>query len=283
MAPESGHGINEPGAWRQALEHLKELFAPSGAHLDGMVWMGTDTLLIAAVFMVAGMVKGIVGLGLPTISMALLALFMPPAEAAALLVIPSLITNLWQAGPMRKLLPILRRIGGMQMGIAAGTLAGAAVLGAPAGSWAAVALGGALVAYAAWGFFGKPLLVPANAEKSMGPLAGALTGVVTAATGVFVIPAVPYLQALALQRDDLVQAMGVSFTVSTVALAIGLWFNDSYSIGAVSASVLMLAPALIGMYAGQYLRMRLSAQLFRHCLFVSLAILGGYQIMGHVV
>ena len=265
------------------MEYLKEIFASGGAYLDGMGGMGTDTLLIAAVFVVAGMVKGIVGLGLPTISMALLALFMPPAEAAALLVVPSLITNLWQAGPVRKLLPVLRRIGGMQIGIAGGTLAGAALLGAPAGAWATVALGGALVAYAAWGFFGKPLRVPAHAEKWTGPLTGGLTGAVTAATGVFVIPAVPYLQALALQRDDLIQAMGVSFTVSTVALAVGLWFNGSYSIGAASSSVVMLAPALIGMYAGQHLRTRLSPQLFRYCFFASLAMLGGYQIAGHLV
>src|SRR3546814_5359652 len=66
---------------------------------------------VAAVFLLAGVVKGVVGLGLPTISMALLALFMPPAPAAALLVVPSLITNLWQARPIHTLAPLLRRIG----------------------------------------------------------------------------------------------------------------------------------------------------------------------------
>ncbi|HWL28868.1 MAG TPA: sulfite exporter TauE/SafE family protein [Burkholderiaceae bacterium] len=242
-----------------------------------------DNLIVFSIFLLAGMVKGIVGLGLPTISMALLALFMPPAEAAALLIIPSLVTNLWQAGPVHSLIPLLKRIGGMQAGVAAGTLAGAALFGAPAGAWASIALGVALVGYAAWGFLGKPLHVAKDGEKWWGPGAGALTGVVTAATGVFVIPAVPYLQALALQRDELVQAMGVSFTVSTVALAVGLWGNDSYSVAEAGTSVLLLLPALAGMGAGQRLRRMLQPVVFRRCLLASLAALGSYQVLEHVI
>ncbi|RVA24109.1 sulfite exporter TauE/SafE family protein, partial [Mesorhizobium sp. M7A.F.Ca.US.001.01.1.1] len=51
---------------------------------------------IGAVFLAAGFVKGVVGMGLPTVAMGLLAVTMPPAQAAALLLIPSLVTNLWQ-------------------------------------------------------------------------------------------------------------------------------------------------------------------------------------------
>lgn len=242
-----------------------------------------NELVVFLIFLLAGMVKGIVGLGLPTISMALLALFMPPAEAAALLIIPSLVTNLWQAGPLRNLLPLLGRIGGMQAGVAGGTLVGAALLGAPAGAWASIALGVALIGYAGWGFLGKPLQVPEDRETWLGPVAGAVTGVVTAGTGVFVIPAVPYLQALGLQRDELVQAMGISFTVSTIALAIGLWANDSYSAGEAGTSVLLLLPALAGMVAGQRLRRMLPAVMFRRCLLASLAVLGSYQVLEHLL
>jgi uncharacterized protein len=61
--------------------------------------------------------------------------------------------------------------------------------------------------------------VPPAAEWWFGPLIGVLTGLVTAATGVFVIPAVPYLGALNLGKEDMIQALGLSFTVSTIALA----------------------------------------------------------------
>lgn len=248
-------------------------------NLHELSGIATPALLTAtaAVFVLAGVVKGVVGLGLPTISMAMLALVMAPAQAAALLIVPSLITNLWQARPWPTLTRVLRRIGAMQLGVCGGTIGGALWLGAPAGHWASVCLGVALVVYAAWGLFGKPPAVPARHEGTLGVAVGVVTGVITAATGVFVIPAVPYLQALNLGKDGLIQAMGISFTVSTVALAAGLWLTGSYSPGAAGASVLMLMPALAGMALGQWLRDRLSPRVFRQCFMVSLALLGAYQ------
>jgi uncharacterized membrane protein YfcA len=235
--------------------------------------------IAAVVFVLAGIVKGVVGLGLPTVSMALLALLMPPAQAAALLIVPSLVTNVWQIRPWQTLGPMWRRLATMQLAVFCGTLAGAWLLGAPSGAWATAALGVALVAYAALGLSGYRLGVRASSERWMSPLVGLITGFVTAATGVFVIPAVPYLQALGLQRDALIQAMGISFTVSTVALALGLSFNGGFSGADLGASALLLLPALAGMAAGQYLRERLSPTLFRTCLMGSLALLGTHMIV----
>ncbi|VTU19284.1 Sulfite exporter TauE/SafE [Variovorax sp. SRS16] len=235
-------------------------------------------LAVAAVFLAAGIVKGVVGLGLPTLSMALLALWMPPAEAAALLIVPSLVTNVWQLRPWPALGPVWRRVGAMQAGIFAGTLGGALLFGAPAGAWAMVALGIALIGYAAWGLAARPLHVSAGRERWLGPAAGALTGVVTAFTGVFVVPAVAYLQALNMTRDELIQAMGLSFTTSTVALGIALAGHGSYSGSLIGESLAMLVPALTGMAAGQWIRSRLSLATFRRCFFVGLILLGAYMV-----
>lgn len=243
----------------------------------------TLSLLIALVFVFAGVIKGVIGLGLPTISMALLALMMAPAEAAALLIVPSLVTNVWQIRPWGLLGPMLRRLGPMQLGVFLGTLAGAWILGAPAGAWAVVSLGAALIGYAAWGLTGARMSVRTPTERWLGPVIGAATGLVTAATGVFVIPAVPYLQALDLQRDELIQAMGISFTVSTVALAVGLYFNARYSGASLGGSVLMLLPALTGMAAGQRLRQKLSPVLFRRCFLGGLILLGTYMIANELL
>src|SRR5450432_2911196 len=241
------------------------------------------SLMAAAVFLLAGWVKGVVGLGLPTISMALLALIMTPAEAAALLIVPSLVTNVWQLRPWSTLGPMLRRLAPMQIGVCVGTLAGAWALGAPAGAWAVVSLGAALIVYALWGIVGAQLFVDPTTESWLGSVVGAATGVVTAATGVFVIPAVPYLQALGLKRDELIQAMGTSFTVSTLALAVGLYFNARYSSGALAESMVLLLPAIGGMYAGEILRQRLSAELFRRFFFGGLAVLGAYMIAKEMI
>lgn len=236
-------------------------------------------LVAVAVFVFAGLVKGVVGLGLPTVAMGLLALRMAPAEAAALLVVPSLFTNVWQMRPWGSLGATVKRMGPMQIGICVGTGVGAVLLGAPAGAWANVALGVALIAYAGWALLGAQWRVSAAQEKWLGPVVGAVTGAVTSATGVFVVPAVPYLQALNMQRDALMQAMGLCFTVSTIALALGLAWNGSFSAGDLSWSALLLIPALAGMQAGEWLRTRLSALWFKRCLMVSLLLLGASMVV----
>ncbi|MBL6456609.1 sulfite exporter TauE/SafE family protein [Belnapia sp. T6] len=232
-------------------------------------------LLVTGTFLLAGLVKGVIGLGLPTVAMGLLGLTMPPVEAAALLLVPSLVTNLWQlfAGP--RFGALLHRLRGMMLGIVAGTLAGAGLIAGAAGPAATAALGGALLLYGIVGLFKPRLRVPAGAEPWAGPLAGAATGLVTGATGVFVVPAVPYLGSLGLERDDLVQALGLSFTVSTLALAAGLAWHGALGAGTAGVSLLALVPALLGMAAGGWLRARVRPETFRLCFFLGLLVLGG--------
>ncbi|KQP22761.1 sulfite exporter TauE/SafE family protein [Pseudorhodoferax sp. Leaf267] len=235
--------------------------------------------LVTVVFLLAGLVKGVVGMGLPTVAVGLLALWMTPAEAAALLIVPSLVTNVWQMQPWGRLGAMLRRLWPMQLGVVAGTLAGAWWFGAPAGAWAPVALGLALIAYAGWSLTGKRLTVAPTAERALGPLVGTATGLVTSATGVFVVPAVPYLQALRCTSDGLIQAMGISFTVSTLALAAGLQMGGATSGAAWALSLWMLLPALTGMALGAALRKRLSPAAFRQCFMVGLLLLGAYMVV----
>jgi len=239
-----------------------------------------DTLLLAtaAIFLLAGLVKGVIGLGLPTVAVGLLGLTMAPAQAAALIVAPSLVTNVWQLAAGPRLGALLRRLWPMLLGICAGTWAGARVglLGGDTGGQATAALGGALVLYALVGLSAARVAVPPRLEPLLSPLVGAATGLVSAATGVFVIPAVPYLQALALEKDDLVQALGLSFTVSTVALAGGLLGNGALGLGVAGASLLALAPALLGMVLGQRVRARVPPGPFRRWFFFGLLALGAH-------
>lgn len=100
------------------------------------------------------------------------------------------------------------------------------------------------------------------------------TGVITGGTGVFVIPAVPYLQSLTLERDDLIQALGLSFTISTLALGAGLFWHRAVPTGELTTSLLLVAPALIGMAAGQVVRAWISPAAFRRVFLVCLLLLG---------
>lgn len=234
--------------------------------------------VIGFTFLLAGMVKGVIGMGLPTVAMGLLGLVMPPVQAAALLVIPSLVTNLWQliAGP--SFLALLKRFAAMMGAICIGTLIGIRLLTDGAGTVAAAALGAVLAIYGTLGLAAVRFTVPRRSERWLSPLIGILTGLLTGATGVFVIPAVPYFGSLGLDKEELIQTLGLSFTVSTVALAIGLATGGQFHLAVAGSSLLALLPALAGMLFGQRIRNRLRPEIFRHWFFAGLLVLGIYMV-----
>jgi uncharacterized membrane protein YfcA len=232
-----------------------------------MVPMDTSLIFVALVFVLAGMVKGVTGMGLPTVAVALLTLKMSPLEAAGLLIVPSSMTNVWQLAAGPALYPLWLRMRTLLLAVPA------------AAAWSGAVLGLALVAYGVLGLTGWRWHVAPRAEAWAGPLAGAATGVMAGVTGVFVMPAAPYLQALALEKDELVQAMGLAFTVSTLALAVMLACRGEWHASAAGSSFLALLPAGGGMLLGQWLRERMPPALFRRCFFVSLLALGAHQCL----
>jgi uncharacterized membrane protein YfcA len=235
-----------------------------------------DTLLIAVVFVLAGLVKGVTGMGLPTVAVALLTLRMSPLEAAALLIVPSSVTNVWQLAAGPALYPLWLRFRWLLLAVCIGT-ASAPLLGT--GAWSGAVLGLALVAYGLLGLTGWRMQVASQAERWAGPLAGFATGIMAGVTGVFVMPVTPYLQALDLSKEDLIQAMGMAFTVSTLALATMLAVRGEWHAAAAASSLLALIPAGIGMALGQWLRDRMPPPVFRRCFFIALLALGAHQLL----
>ncbi len=238
----------------------------------------TTLFVIAVTFLLAGAVKGVIGLGLPTVALALLTATLGLEPAMALMLAPSFVTNVGQG-----------MVGGHGRAIAARLwpFMAAAVLtvwvGAALAEHVAVALLSALLGfltllYGGIGLARASLTLPHGTERWAGPLAGAVNGVLTGMTGSFVVPGVLYLQALGLPRDMLIQAMGVLFTLSTVALGVALSGRGLLDADLGLQSALAVLPALAGMVIGQRIRQRISEATFRRVLFVSLVVLGLFII-----
>jgi uncharacterized membrane protein YfcA len=240
-------------------------------------------VLVVAVFGLAGWVKGVVGMGLPTVAMGGLGLVMHPVQAAALLIVPSLVTNVWQfaAGPAPG--GVARRLATMLVFACIGTAVGIRFLVSGGARWPTIALGSVLAAYALLGLLQPRLSVPPAAERRLSPVVGGLTGLLAGATGVFVVPAVPYLSALGFSRDELVQALGLAFTVSTIALGLALGVSGSYPQQAFVVSLAAVAPALLGMFAGQALRARIEQATFRRWFFVAMLAVGAWTVFQGLV
>ena len=236
-------------------------------------------LIVVVVFWLAGLIKGISGMGLATIVMGLLSLFMPPAKAAMLMVAPSLATNLAQCiGHHARALT--QRFWSLWLALGLVTaFSPFSGLDAVDSTISSTALGIVLVLYGIWGlrkprlprFEQRPLLV--------GTIVGLLTGFVTATTGVFVLPLVPYLQSLNLSKDEFIQTLGISFTVATLGLAVRLgaapaldWHNH------IADMALGIIAAFVGLWMGALLRNKLNAAQFQTSLYVVFALLGVIMI-----
>lgn len=238
---------------------------------------------ITGAFLLSGIVKGVVGMGLPAVAMGLLGLVMPSVQAVALLVVPALVTNVWQLAAGPTFTGAVKRFATMMVGVCIGTPFGIGLLTGGMASAATAALGGVLAVYGAIGLGQVRFRVSPSSERWLSPFMGFLTGVLTGATGVSVIPVGPYLSALGLEKEELIQTLGLSFTVSTVALAIGLAASGRFHASVAGGSFLALLPVLCGMFFGQRIRYRLRPEVFRRWFFTGLLMLGGYILFRALV
>lgn len=226
------------------------------------------------IFIVAGVVKGVSGMGLPTVSMALLGLIMPPTEAAVLMLLPSLLTNLAQCtGPhWRSLcLGLWPMWSAMILFVVFSPFSD---IGA-SDKQVRLLLGMILIAYGLWGIV-KPVLPSFGRHVRLaGFIAGILSGILTAATGVFVIPLVPYLQSLRLTKDELIQALGLSFMLATIALSIRLGSAGSAGVKLdVIAQLTALVSAGMGLWFGSHIRRHMRPTQFQCALYSAFLFLG---------
>jgi uncharacterized protein len=233
-------------------------------------------IFIAAVFLLAGFVKGVIGLGLPTVSMGLLAVAMAPAHALAIVIVPGVLTNIWQtfAGPY--FLGIVTRLWPLLFGLAVGIWLNADMMTGPYARYGTVLIGILLVIYAIASLRKFAITVRPRDEKWVGGVIGLLTGVISAATGVQVVPSMPFMQALGMKKDELIQALGVFFTVATVAQAFNLSAAGVLDQSTALPGVVALATSFTGMAIGQAVRTRLEPETFRRWFLVAMILLGIY-------
>jgi uncharacterized membrane protein YfcA len=233
-------------------------------------------LFIAAAFLLAGFIKGVLGLGLPTVSMGLLAVTMPPGQALAIVIVPAIVTNIWQTFVGPYLRDIVRRLWPLMAGTVIGIWLNAGLLTGPYALYGPVILGLLLVIYAIVGLSRFSFHVARRDEKWIGGIVGVVTGLISAATGVQVIPSMPFLQAIGMEKDELVQALGVFFTTATVALAFNLTAAGLLTAATALPGAVAMAASFAGMFIGQAVRTRMQPEVFRRWFLVAMILLGIY-------
>jgi hypothetical protein len=239
--------------------------------------------VIFSTFLLAGTVKGVIGLGLPTVCLAVLAVLFDLPTAMALLIVPSLVTNIWQSCVGGHGRALLKRIWPFLSLAAVTVWIGGLGLGFFNLTALTALLGLLLIAYSTIGLLGIKMTIDKPNETWSGCLLGMINGIFTGLTGSFVVPGVMYLQSIGLPRDQLVQAMGMLFTVSTLALVVTLERNNLFSADLALLSTIALIPAIVGMVLGQMLRRILSEAQFRRVFLIALLLLGLYILLRSIL
>lgn len=235
-------------------------------------------LIAAAVFVLAGIVKGTVGMGLPAISLGLMTVFVGVEAAIVLILWPTFLTNLWQAVYGGHLKALTKRLWPFLAAASATLMLGTFILTKAPQGVPDLILGALMIAYAVPMLAGLRLHIPLEWERSVGVVLGALNGIFSGLTGAYTVPGVMYLQALGLDRDELVQAMGLLFLSATVMLALALGGFGLLEFEGAVQSLLLTVPALTGVYIGQRLRGRLSDAGFRRAFLGAVLCLGLYLV-----
>jgi uncharacterized protein len=141
---------------------------------------------------------------------------------------------------------------------------------ARAGAWLGIMLAlYSVVALLAW----RPRVSPTT-ERWANPLIGLASGAVAGITGVAAIPFLPYMQSLEIDKDDLVQALGILFIFIIGALTLALARQGAFDSANVVGGFAAVVPTSVGVWLGQKSRDALSPEMFRRIFLVGLLGIG---------
>ena len=260
-----------------------------------------DLLAVALIFLIGGIVKGGVGLGLPSISIALMALWLPFEQAMGILILPVVITNIWQAFYGSALLLIVRRLWVLIIGLFFGALVSASFVVDMDTTSAVGLLGLLVIIYAGLNLSGVRFYVCVKKERIFNPIIGISTGLISGATAFFVIPIVPYLQSLDFGRsvhglrnkevkgtiakdktmikDALIQSFALSILACTGGMALGMGVRGAIPTAIVILGSFSTLTAIFGMIIGRAIRNKLSLEVFRRLILITLLGLGVLMVV----
>ncbi len=230
--------------------------------------------VVFATFLLAGFVKGVVGVGLPTVAVGLLTATIGLQPAMSLIVVPATATNIWQALYGGQLVPLLRRLWSYLALAGVCTWVGVVLLVWSDHPLLPLILAATLLIYGALSLMRLEVTIPPQREGVLSPALGSLNGLLMGLTGSGTMPGVFYFNAIGLDRNALVQAMGLLFLTVTVALGLSLGERGALDMRVATLSLASLVPTFAGVFVGQSLRHRLSERAFRTALYWALILLG---------
>ena len=237
---------------------------------------GEIILFIFGAFLVAGIVKGLIGLGMPAMALGIMVLQLQLRDSMAILVIPLLVTNLWQGISGGYFFAILKRLWMLFTAGVVGVWFAVGIMTITNPDILSIILGVVIISYATFSILTPQFKFVPKFEKLLLPVSGAITGIIAGLTGSMAFPAVAYVQRLSLKRAAFIQAIGIWFCLGSIALGGSMESQGILPSNLVIISLAAVTPAVIGMSIGRQLQKRLSEPTFNRIFFTALILLGVY-------
>lgn len=249
------------------------------AAVEGLADGAWSLVLVAfSIYLVSGAVKGLLGIGLPTMAIGAMAQFVDVRLAVALAIVPMLLANAWQISRGGEPLALSRRVLRRHHALAAGMLLTLAAV-APFATrvplaGVTLALGIVMVTFAVASLWREPPPLPERLDVPAQWIAGAVAGIFGGLAGVWAPPIIVYLGARRLQPGAFVETVGVLLFVGSVVLCAGYAWSGALDGRTALLSLALTLPAIGGYALGERLRRRVPASAFRRL------VLGFFFIMG---
>lgn len=232
--------------------------------------------LAVAVTGFAGFVKGAVGFAMPMIMMSAFAGFLPSETALALLILPTLVTNVVQAlrqGPAAAW-DSTRRYGlHIAMVVVFLVLSAQFVRQIPQALMYGL-LGAPILAFALWQLSGRSLAFRIAHRRQAEAVLGAIGGLYGGISGIWGPPLIVYLISIGAEKAEQVRVQGVVFLIGAAVLGAAHLQSGVLNATTLPASAAMAIPAMAGMWLGLRLQDRLDAARFRRWTLVLLVLTG---------
>ncbi len=234
--------------------------------------------IVTFAFLLGGIVKGIAGMGLPLVTVAVLTFFFDLPTAMAFMLVPGLVANFWQSLSGGRVLERAMGIWTLLVPCLLTIWIGVVVLQTADNSTLILILGLVLGFYAAVSLTKFRIDIPLRGRGIIAPVFGAICGITTGMTGVTSVPSVIYLNGIGLKRDAMIQSMGIFFFTSYVVLNACFYFLGLLTVELGLLSVYAVLPGLVGMEIGKRLRARTSEEQFRRIFLFTLLAIALYMI-----
>jgi uncharacterized membrane protein YfcA len=235
----------------------------------------------AVILLLAGVLKGSIGFGFPTVAVPALALVMQPRAAIALVSVPLLLTNLALLArrPSGGLVEVVRRLLPLLVTYVPATVVGGVLLARVSSQALTLVVGSVCVLVGGASLANLNLAVPRRLETRVSAGLGVVAGLLNGATGIPGPMLAVYLAGLGLVKWAFVYGLTVLLTVGNVAQVASYSQLGLYSGGILLASLLLVPPALVGQQVGFRIQDRLAPEAFRRVVLVAVT-LAGLDLLG---